>query len=181
MQIQDSEAPKKRGRGGPKKVKETIVRAKDDPLRKWEVSKALEAAKGNPLVALAEKQLPDGTVIPSVLDKVSKKHYLVLRSEFEALGIDVIEYKRVHVLLSKLYAFEEMCEKELDRIGGIAYRTSGEALNYREHPAAKHLQTVRSQILNVLKSLCLTPSSKGGGRFAKDESTNEFAFLDQLQ
>ena len=105
MQIQDSEAPKKRGRGRPKKDKEKIVRAKDDPLRKWEVSKALEAAKGNPLVALAEKQLPDGTVIPSSLDKVSKKHYLVLLSEFEALGIDVIEYKRVHVLLSKLYDF----------------------------------------------------------------------------
>ena len=181
MDTQGPETPVKRGVGRPKKVKEQIVRAKGDPLRKWEAETALKKAKGDPLVALAEKQLPDGTTIPTGLDAVSKKHYLLLRSEFESLGIDTVEYKRVLVLLSKHYAFEEVCEKELDRIGGVAYRTSGETLNYREHPAAKHLQTVRGQILNVLKSLCLTPSSKGGGRFVKDEYTNEFAFLDQIQ
>lgn len=167
----------KRGRGRPRKVEQYTVRAKDDPIRKWRAEEALKKAKGDPLVALAEERLGDN-VIPKGLDAVSKKHYLILYKEFTDLGIDVIRYRRVHVLLAKEYAMEEMCEKELQRIGGIAYKTSGDAGIYKEHPAAKYLHATRSMILNILKSLGLTPTSNSSGaRFEPDPEAEEFARL----
>lgn len=167
----------KRGRGRPPKRSDAYtVRAKDDPLRNWQAEQALKKAKGDPLVAIAEQRLGDTIAIPKDLDTTSKKHYLMLYKEFTDLGIDVIHYKRVHVLLSKLYAMEEMCEKELKRIGGIAYKTSGDNVLYKEHPAAKHLHSTRALILNTLKSLGLTPTSGGGTRFEKEEPS-EFSAL----
>lgn len=169
----------KRGRGRPKKYGEKVVRAKNDPLKKWTADQALAKAGDDPLVALAEKQLPDGTTIPTLLnDPISRKHYILLVTEMQALDVDVVTYKRVIVQLAKLYAFQEACEKELKKIGGIAYKISGESGGWREHPAAKHLQTVRGQILTTLKLMNLVPAARSGGlRFEKEVEVNEFASL----
>ena len=166
------ESPKRRP-GRPRKIQERVVRTKNDPLKRWQAEQELAKAQGDPLVALAEEKLKDEMVVPKGMDPVSKKHYILLHEEFKTLGIDTIRYKRVHMLLAKSYAMEEMCEKELQRIGGIAYKTSGENPIYREHPAAKHLHSTRQLILNLLKSLGLTPSANGATRFEQahdDES-----------
>lgn len=171
MQVQTGEAPK-RGRGRPRKV-ETF-----NKLDNWRAEEALKKAKGDPLVALAIKTLPDGTQIPKGLDKVTEKHFVMLIKDFSELGIDVKTYKLVTVQLAKHYAMEEMCEKELKRIGGIAYLTSKDekSVLWREHPAAKYLHATRTLILNTLKSLGLTPTSNGAGpRFQKDEESSPFA------
>lgn len=165
----------KRGRGRPRKY-EKDVRAKDDPLQEWRADQALAKAKGDPLVALAVKQLPNGMQIPKGLDRVTEKHFVLLVKDFTELGIDVVRYKLVTVQLAKHFAFEEACEKELAKIGGIAYKVSGDKNTYREHPAAKYMHATRTLILNTLKSLGLTPSSGGGSnRFQKDEDSSPFA------
>ena len=118
----------KRGRGRPRKY-EKVVRAKDDPLQEWRADQALAKAKGDPLVALAVKQLPNGMQIPKGLDRVTEKHFVLLVKDFTELGIDVVRYKLVTVQLAKHFAFEEACEKELAKIGGIAYKVSGDKNN----------------------------------------------------
>ena len=159
--------------GRPKK--EMVYRVKNNSMDSWTPETEMKKQRGRP--PKEKVPVPEGLDVPVDLDPSVKKHYILLSNELQALDIDLVTYHRVHLLLAKQYAFEEMCEKEIKRIGGIAYKTGGESLGYREHPAAKHLQMVRGKILDLLKSLCLTPSSRAGARFEKEEESNGFASL----
>ena len=68
--MESTSTEEKRGRGRPKKYGEKVDRAKNDPLKKWTADQALAKAGDDPLVALAEKQLPDGTTIPTLVTRV---------------------------------------------------------------------------------------------------------------
>lgn len=166
----------KRGRGRPPKER-LPVRAKNDPLAKWRAEKELEKAGGDPLVAIAEEHLAGDVVVPKGLDELSKKHFLILYREFKALDIDMARYYRLHVLLAKTYALEEVCEKELHRIGGITYKVSGTQGLVKEHPAVKFLMATRSQILTMLKVMGLTPTTGNSATRFEREIESDFATI----
>lgn len=169
--MQETTETPKRGRGRPRK-EETFF-----PKDNWHPERELKKVKSDKVTKLLLKTLPDGTEIPRGLDKVVEKHFVMLIRDFTELGIDVKTYKLVVIQLAKHFAMEEMCEKELKAIGGIAYRTSRdeERVLWKEHPAAKYLHATRTLILNTLSKLGLTPTSGGGNRFAREESSNPFS------
>ena len=172
MRTQTDEMKKPVGR--PKKA-ESVYRVKNNSMDSWTPETEMKKQRGRPPKEAVSA--PEGIIVPFDLDPSVKKHYILLANELQALDVDLVTYHRVHLLLAKQYAFEDLCERELKKIGGIAYKTAGESIGYREHPAAKHLQMVRGKILDLLKSLCLTPSSRAGARFEKETETNGFASL----
>ena len=98
---------------------------------------------------------------PSTLKKDEKAIFKDLVKEFSELGIDTYRFKRGITTLAKDYALEARLEKDLDELGGsVAYEAVGGPIPFKEHPSAKHLETVRARIMASLKSFGLLPNAK---------------------
>lgn len=99
--------------------------------------------------------------IPKELKKDEKAHFKELVKEFSELGIDTYRFKRGLITLAKDYALEARLEKDLEELGGsVAYEAVGGPIPFKEHPSAKHLETVRARIMSSLKAFGLLPTAK---------------------
>lgn len=158
----------KRSVGRPKKGQEINrkVRVKNDPNMRWTPEKELDKMENKKKRAEVFELFPEPPLPRNFkIHKTVKGYYNTLWYHCEELGVDPKNYMLAILSLAKLYAYEEACEAELNRIkstGAYEVSMAGKDKMFREHPAARHLHNTRVQILNHLKALGLTPTAQGG-------------------